>query len=158
VLAEATEPYLSAKVSRQGPSDLSVLVSLDGSLPIGHHSGAIKIKYEAIDRVLEIPVVVEIVGPIQVAPATIRFTSLQPTDADEQEVTLLVRSTQGVELGLPARLDVPPGLRVVRLSDRSRDRCVFRVRRAAQEPLADRQEIRMKFDGVEEEIRVPVYR
>jgi hypothetical protein len=158
LVAGSTDTFITSKVRQRGASELAVVVSLDGSLPIGHHSGVIKLEYEGIDRVLEIPVVVEIVGPIQVAPATIRFSSLQPTDEVEHEVTLLVRSTQGVKLGSPARLDVPPGLRVVRLSDRSSDRCVFRVRRAPQEPLAEGQEIRMRFDGVEEEIRVAVYK
>jgi hypothetical protein len=157
LVAESTATFISTHVRQHNSSELAIDVSLDSSLPIGHHSGTITIKYEGIERELDIPVVVEVAGLIQVAPASIRFPSISATDKQEQEVILLVRRTDRAALGPPTRLEVPSGLRVIQIprTDRS-DRSTFRVRREPGEPMSEGQEIRMRFDGVEDEIRVPV--
>jgi hypothetical protein len=146
----------SVEVDPTSPYQLRLIVKLRPTASLGPLGGAIRFTLAGDDRELMVPILGEVCGPIQHAPAKVRVTA-DPKTGQWRKATLVVWRTDRCSLGRLTAVQKPGWLHVEEIGS------VHNLRRSLRLEIVGELDggppshvLRLKFDGVEEEVSVPI--
>jgi hypothetical protein len=153
VVAETSCPHLSCERADSGEGGFTV--TLNSSAPRGYFSGEITIKLPDSDLEETVPVVARVQGATMVSPARV-LLHLDPETKKPRDAFVLVWRTNGDPLGRLTSNETPVGVAIEEMNDNVPKRRRFRVKAIeSHSPVLD-SIIKLRFEGVAEDVVVKV--
>jgi hypothetical protein len=155
IVAETSSPHLSCERQQADSGEGAFIVTLNSDTPRGSFSGEITLKLPSSDVQETVPVVARIQGSAMVSPARV-FLHFDPETRKPREAFIFVWRTDGDPLGRLISKETPKGITIEEMNDKGAKRRRFRVRAVDNDLAALDAIIKLRFEGVSEDVIVRI--
>jgi hypothetical protein len=138
------------------PTQLRVLVRLRAGVALGPVRGEVRFTLAGDNRELIVPILGEVCGPIQMAPANVRFV-VDPKTGQTKKATVVLWRTDKGPLGRLTGVRKPAWLQVEDVGSAANVRRALRFELVGEpDRESAEQVVRLQFEGADEEVLVPI--